>query len=80
MLLQGYLAKLMGETSFFQNRACQQMLKCIDMTEAMDEKMEVCPLSDVVEKEPKVEDLADSPYNARKPRNEMSRDISMISQ
>ncbi|XP_014017129.1 protein DEK isoform X1 [Salmo salar] len=51
--------------------------KCIDMTEAMDEKMEVCPLSDVVEKEPKVEDLADSPYNARKPRNEMSRDITL---
>uniref|UniRef100_A0A4W5N745 Protein DEK n=1 Tax=Hucho hucho TaxID=62062 RepID=A0A4W5N745_9TELE len=42
-----------------------------------DEKMEVCPLSDEVEKEPKVEDLADSPDKARKPRNEMSRDITL---
>ncbi|XP_035601982.1 protein DEK-like isoform X2 [Oncorhynchus keta] len=45
------------------------------MTEAMDEK--VCPLSDEVEKEPKVEDLADSPEKAQKPRNEMSRDITL---
>nr|XP_046158323.1 protein DEK-like isoform X2 [Oncorhynchus gorbuscha] len=51
------------------------MLKCTDMTEAMDEK--VCPLSDEVEKEPKVEDLADSPEKAPKPRNEMSRDITL---
>ncbi|XP_055782090.1 protein DEK-like isoform X1 [Salvelinus fontinalis] len=47
------------------------------MTETMDEKMEVCPLSDEVEKEPKVEYLADSPEKARKPRNEMSRDITL---
>ncbi|XP_029597174.1 protein DEK isoform X3 [Salmo trutta] len=46
------------------------------MTEIMDENM-VCPLSDEVEKEPKVEDLADSPEKARKPRNEMSRDITL---
>ncbi|XP_014056664.1 protein DEK isoform X3 [Salmo salar] len=46
------------------------------MTETMDEKM-VCPLSDEVEKEPKVEDLADSQEKARKPRNEMSRDITL---
>ncbi|XP_038832510.1 protein DEK-like isoform X1 [Salvelinus namaycush] len=51
--------------------------KCTDMTEAMDENMEVCPLSDEVEKEPNVEDLADSPYKARQPRNEMSRDITL---
>ncbi|XP_029597168.1 protein DEK isoform X2 [Salmo trutta] len=50
--------------------------KCTDMTEIMDENM-VCPLSDEVEKEPKVEDLADSPEKARKPRNEMSRDITL---
>ncbi|XP_035607021.1 protein DEK-like isoform X2 [Oncorhynchus keta] len=53
------------------------MLKCTDMTETMDEKMEVCPLSDEMEKEQKVEDLADSPYKAQKPRNEMSRDITL---
>ncbi|KAM9405707.1 protein DEK isoform 1-T2 [Salvelinus alpinus] len=51
--------------------------KCTDMTEAMDENMEVCPLSNEVEKEPNVEDLADSPYKARQPRNEMSRDITL---
>ncbi|XP_064804298.1 protein DEK-like [Oncorhynchus masou masou] len=47
------------------------------MTETMDEKIEVCPLSDEVEKEPMVEDLADSPEKAQKPRNEMSRDITL---
>ncbi|XP_036827951.1 protein DEK isoform X2 [Oncorhynchus mykiss] len=51
--------------------------KCTDMTETMDEKMEVCPLSDEMEKEQKIEDLADSPYKALKPRNEMSRDITL---
>ncbi|KAK6326372.1 hypothetical protein J4Q44_G00020170 [Coregonus suidteri] len=51
--------------------------KCTDMTETMDEEMEVCPLLEEVEKEPKVEDLADSPDKARKPRNEMSRDITV---
>lgn len=78
MLLQGYLAKLMVELLSSQNRAAN-VTKCTDMTETMDEKM-VCPLSDEVEKEPKVEDLADSQEKARKPRNEMSRDISMIPQ
>lgn len=79
MLLQGYLAKLMVKLLSSQNRAAD-VTKCTDMTETMDENIEVCPLSDEVEKEPKVEDLADSPEKARKPRNEMCRDISMISQ
>ncbi|XP_021414119.2 protein DEK isoform X2 [Oncorhynchus mykiss] len=67
----------LSNTVMCQYNGAADVTTCTDMTETMDENIEVCPLSDEVEKEPKVEDLADSPEKARKPRNEMCRDITL---